>query len=46
MFNQGRTNVLGEYQSGQPSLATVDLKEKVEQKVFFSSPDNLYNTFL
>lgn len=45
MFNQGRTNVLGEYHSDQPSRATVDLKEKLN-KEFGSSQDNLYNTFL
>lgn len=34
MFNQGGTKVFEEDQSGRPSRITVDLKEKVEQKIY------------
>jgi hypothetical protein len=33
MFNEGRTNVHDEEQSGRPSLITEDLKNRIDQHI-------------
>jgi hypothetical protein len=33
MFNEGRTNVHDEEQSGRPSLITEDLKKQIDEQI-------------